>query len=174
MPLACLLGLGDRRLTSIGGHYPKLLPECVVLIGVRSFEPEEHWLLQQLGVKIFFMDEVRRRGLSKVFQESLEVVQDRTAGFGISIDLDAIDPKDAPAVGSPVSGGIAKEELIEVLRPLYGAPYLIGLEIAEYNPALDQQYLTAHLIGELLISVFAPQRFAYESYYRAGKSIFST
>lgn len=154
MPLACLLGWGDHRLTSIRDLYPKLLPEYVALIGVRSFEPEEYGLLQRLGVKVFFMDEVRRRGLNKVFQDALEVVQDQTAGFGISIDLDAIDPKDAPAVGSPVPRGIAKEALIAVLSQLDGISGLIGLEIAEYNPALDKEYQTAHLIGELLAGVF--------------------
>jgi arginase len=149
-----------------------LLPECVVIIGVRSFEPEEYWLLQRLGVKVFFMDEVRHRGLKKVFQEALKMVRDRTAGFGISIDLDAIDPKEAPAVGSPVPGGITKGELVAVLRQLRGEPRLIGLEIAEYNPALDKEYLTAQLIGELLMSVFASQRLTHEPYYRAGKSVF--
>jgi arginase len=100
------------------------------------------------------------------------MVRDRTAGFGISIDLDAIDPKEAPAVGSPVPGGITKGELVAVLRQLRGEPRLIGLEIAEYNPALDKEYLTAQLIGELLMSVFASQRLTHEPYYRAGKSVF--
>ncbi|ABA58184.1 arginase [Nitrosococcus oceani] len=173
MPLACLLGWGDPRLTAIGSPEPKFLPENVVLIGVRSFEPEEHRLLQRLGVKVFFMDEVRRRGLSEVFYEALGRIRDRTTGFGISLDLDAIDPKEAPAVGSPVPGGLAKEELLPLLRQLYGDPRLIGLEIAEYNPALDEKQLTARLISELLLSVFAPLRLPYESYHRAGKAVLS-
>lgn len=173
MPLACLLGRGDPRLTAVGKHGPTLLPENVVLIGVRSFEPDEHLLLRQLGVKVFFMEEVRRRGLNEVFHQALERVRDRTAGFGISIDIDAIDPKEAPAVSTPVPGGIAKEELTTLLRQLHGETQLMGLEIVEYNPALDKEYLTARLISELLLSVFAPQRFTYESYYRTGKPVFS-
>lgn len=155
MPLACLLGLGHPRLTMIAGPCPKLLPAHVVLIGVHSFEPEEHLLLQQLGVKIFFMDEVHRRGLDLVFQEALEVVRSCTAGFGVSIDLDAIDPEDAPAVGTPVPGGIAKEKLIVALRQLSSEPRFLGLEVAEYNPALDEEKLTASLVCELLASAFA-------------------
>ncbi|ADJ28326.1 arginase [Nitrosococcus watsonii] len=173
MPLACLLGWGDPRLTAIGGPGPTFLPENVVLIGVRSFEPEEHQLLQRLGVKVFFMDEVRRRGLSEVFYEALEWVRDRTIAFGVSLDLDAIDPKEAPAVGSPVPGGLAQEELLPLLRQLHGDFRLMGLEIAEYNPALDERQLTVRLIGELLLSVFAPSRLPYESYHRAGKAVFS-
>lgn len=155
MPLACLLGRGEPRLTMIAGPCPKLLPAHVVLIGVHSFEPEEHLLLRRLGVKIFFMEEVRRRGLDRVFQEALEVVRGCTAGFGVSIDLDAIDPEDAPAVGTPVSGGIAKEKLIASLQQLSSEPHFLGLEIAEYNPALDKEQLTASLIRELLASAFA-------------------
>ncbi|QBQ55868.1 arginase [Nitrosococcus wardiae] len=173
MPLACLLGLGDPRLTAIGGQGPKFLPEHVVLIGIRSFEPEEYLLLQQLGVKVFFMDEVRRRGLKKVFQDALERVRNRTAGFGVSIDLDAIDPHEAPAVGTPVLGGIPKGELIALLRQIQGEPRFRGVEIAEYNPFLDKGYLTAGLIGELLCSLFTPQRFAHEPYHRIGKSVLS-
>lgn len=158
MPVACLLGLGMPQLTTIAGYGPKLLPAHVVLIGVRSFEREEHQLLRQLGVKIFFMDEVRRRGFSQVFQEALERVQDGTAGFGISIDLDAIDPEEAPAVGSPVPRGIAKKELVAFLQQISSDSRFLGLEIAEYNPVLDEEQLTASLICELLASAFSPQR----------------
>ncbi len=158
MPVACLLGLGAPQLTTIADYSPKLLPAHVALIGVRSFEREEHQLLRQLGVKIFFMDEVRCRGFGSVFQEALERVQDGTMGFGMSIDLDAIDPEDAPAVGSPVPRGIVKEEFVAFLRQFSSDSRFLGLEIAEYNPALDETQLTATLICELLASAFSFQR----------------
>ena len=79
MPLACLLGHGDARLTGIAGAAPKLLAQDVCLIGVRSFEAEEAALLDRLGVRIFFMDEVQRRGLSAVFADALRHDQSNPA-----------------------------------------------------------------------------------------------
>lgn len=102
MPLACLLGYGDRRLTGIAGAGAKLLPEDVCLIGVRSFESEEAALLKKLGVRIFFMDEIRQRGLHEIFDEALRLVRRYSAGYGISIDLDVLDPEEESGVGTPV------------------------------------------------------------------------
>ncbi|MDQ3261644.1 MAG: arginase family protein, partial [Pseudomonadota bacterium] len=85
MPLACLLGVGPEQLTN---STQVLQPQHVAVIGVRSFEPEEHALIMGLGVRVFFMDEITRRGLNDVMQEALTIVQSGTAGFGISLDLD--------------------------------------------------------------------------------------
>ena len=92
MPLAVLLGHGEAALTAIDGPQAKLRPEHVCLIGVRSFEAGEAALLHRLGVRVFDMDEVRRRGLAEVFDDALAIVRQGTAGFGVSVDLDALDP----------------------------------------------------------------------------------
>src|SRR5688572_26801008 len=102
MPLACLLGFGDGRLTGLAGG-ARLLSQHVCLIGVRSFEAGEAALLERLGVRVFFMDEVKQRGLAAVMAEALAIATAQTAGFGVTLDLDALDPQDAPGVGSPVA-----------------------------------------------------------------------
>ena len=180
MPLACLLGRGAGSLTP---GAPVLQGQHVAVVGVRSFEPQEHALLQELGVRVFFMDEVIRRGLDAVLRDAFEIVQDGTAGFGISIDLDAIDPADAPGVGSPVPHGLRAAELATALAtlvplttqatqtpqtPLAGlaplAPLpqlppqpgpsgLLALEIAEYDPYRDQDGKTVSVIAQLLAAV---------------------
>lgn len=134
MPLACLLGYGDAELTSIDGAEAKLHPEHVCLIGVRSFEAGEAALLHQLGVRVFDMEEIHRRGLAEVFDEALTIVRDGTAGFGVSVDLDAFDPTEEPGVGSPVPGGLRRAELAEALTRLRGDPSFVAMEVAEYNP----------------------------------------
>jgi arginase len=92
MPLACLLGYGETALTAIEGAEAKLRPEHVCLIGVRSYEAGEAALLQRLGVRVFAMDEIRRRGLGAVFDEALTIVRNGTAGFGVRIQpVDATD-----------------------------------------------------------------------------------
>ena len=153
MPLACLLGYGPPSLAELGGPRPKLRPENVCLVGVRSFEPEEARLLDELGVRIFHMDEVERRGLSVVMHEALDRCQRQTAGFGLTIDLDAIDPFDAPGVGSPENGGICGKDLANSLEQIGDHPNLVGVEIAELNPDKDIDGKTAELVYRLLASM---------------------
>ena len=149
MPLACLLGHGVPALTGIGGRPPQLLPQHVCLIGVRSFEPGEAALLARLNVRVFDMAEILRRGIDEVVADALEIVQRDTAGFGVSIDLDALDPREDPGVGSPVADGLLGCELLAGLRPLQQHPALLGLELMEYNPHRDQHQATAHMALDL-------------------------
>ncbi|MDP2265534.1 MAG: arginase [Thiobacillus sp.] len=150
MPLACLLGHGDAALTGIDGPEAKLRPEHVCLIGVRSFEAGEAALLHRLGVRVFEMDEVRRRGLAEVFDEALAIVRQGTAGFGVSVDLDALDPEEEPGVGTPVPGGLRRDELAAALSRLRGDPAFVAMEIAEYNPRRDRGHATADAAGALV------------------------
>lgn len=149
MPLACLLGHGLPALTGIGSRPPQLLPQHVCLIGVRSFEPGEAALLEHLNVRIFKMDEIRRRGMDAIVHDALDIVQRETAGFGISIDLDALDPGEDPGVGSPVADGLGGSELLAGLGPLQQHPALLGLELMEYNPHRDQNQATANMALDL-------------------------
>jgi arginase len=153
MPLASLLGHGDSRLTGVAGAEPKLLPEDVCLIGVRSFEADEAVLLKQLGVRVYFMHEIRRRGLAEVFAEALSRVAKHTRGYGISIDLDALDPAEEPGVGTPVPGGLMRAEMIDALALAHGDERLLAIEIVEYNPYLDVHFSTARAIHDLCQSL---------------------
>lgn len=150
MPLAVLLGHGEATLTSIDGSEAKLLPEHACLIGVRSYEAGEAALLHRLGVRVFEMDEVRRRGLAEVFDEALAIVRQGTAGFGVSVDLDALDPEEEPGVGTPVAGGLRRTELATALSRLRGDPGFVAMEIVEYNPRRDRGHATADAAGALV------------------------
>lgn len=154
MPLAVLLGQGDPALTSIMTRGAKVAPSHVALIGVRSFEPEEAALLRNLGVRVFFIDEVRRRGMTAVMRDALEIVRNGTLSFGLSIDLDAIDPEDAPGVGSPEPNGIGGEALLESLALLRGADDLLGVEVVELNPSRDLEDRTAQLASDIIVASF--------------------
>lgn len=153
MPLACLLGHGEKCLTELISPLPKLHPENVCLIGTRSFEEGETKLLQQLGVRIFFMEEITRRGLEAVWNDALAIVQQQTTGFGISLDLDVLDPLEESGVGSPEPGGILKTNLVEMLRSLKANPNLLAMEIVEYNPYLDKNFVTASAVADLVAAI---------------------
>lgn len=155
MPLACLLGHGIEALTHLVGAAPKLLPEHVCLLGVRSFESGEVALLSRLGVRVIFMEEIARRGFATVWREALDHVTRDTAAYGITIDLDAVDPSDAPGVGSPVPGGIGGDELVRALTDVQNDMRLVALEIAEYNPDRDQARTTLTLLRRMLCAAGA-------------------
>ena len=129
---------------------PKLLPEQVCLIGIRSYEQGEADLLKQLNVRVFDMDEVNERGIETVFAEALAIVKKNTAGYGLSIDMDAMDPNDAPGVGTPEPGGIAGNALCATLANIAADKDLVGFEIVEFNPNLDQEQKTEKLVVKLL------------------------
>ena len=150
MPLACLLGVGPEKLSS---GMTVLQPQHVAVIGVRSFESEEYALLQGLGVRVFFMDEIARRGLDDVMVEALAIVQGGTVGFGISLDLDAIDPSAAPGVGTPSLLGLRTAQLLCALTQLRDHPRLLALEIAEYDPYRDEDGKTVGVVMDLLSAV---------------------
>lgn len=159
MPVAALLGYGESSLINIATQGPKLNPEHVVLIGVRSFEPAEADLLARLNVKVFFMDEVKQRGFAEVFAWAVNQVSAKTQGFGISIDLDAFDPTQAPGTGTRVPDGLNSLAVCQALFNLVHNPKFKALEIAEFDPVLDEHHKTATLVENLILSILGGKRY---------------
>jgi arginase len=142
MPLAALLGYGASDFTECAAPGPKLAPQHVCVLGARSYEPEERALLDRIGVRVIGMEEIGRRGMAAALAEALTIVRQADGGYGITIDLDALDPRDAPGVGTPAPGGLRAAELIPALAAAADRQ-LCGLEIAEYNPRRDRKGVTA-------------------------------
>jgi len=158
MPLACLLGHGYSSLTSILHHAPKLKPQHVYLIGVRSFERGEAELLKQLNVRVCFMDEVKERGFATVFKEAVEHVSAGTIGYGLTIDIDSIDPLEAPGVDVPEPDGIHAKDLSRGLLEIASDQRLIATEIAEFDPSKDIEHMTEKMIVSFLEIIARGQR----------------
>lgn len=164
MPLAALLGQSDDKLQRFYRKGPTLQPEHVALFGVRSFEAAERALLQRLGIRYFT---ARQLSSTEAFKHHLRQAIAHICGsadnYGISIDLDAVDPADAPAVGTPEPNGIPGKLLCESLAEVNGDPRLIGLEIAEFSPLYDRRQRTEQLIAELVGAIYGdanmPNRF---------------
>ncbi|MFM1814636.1 MAG: hypothetical protein RLZ98_1331 [Pseudomonadota bacterium] len=154
MPIAHLLGHGVAELTDLSEHGPAIDSERLAIIGVRSFEPEEPVLLGRQGVRIYDMTEVRSRGADMVADEAIARVNG-AAGFGVSIDLDCIDPALAPGVGSPVTDGFSEAEFMTMMRSIGSCPGFMGAEIVEYNPARDQDGRTGRLALRIIATLFA-------------------
>lgn len=153
MPVATLLGHGAPSLVKLAAQGYVVQPQHLVLVGVRSYEPPEKALLQELGVKVFSDDDVDRIGFDNVMRQAQQIVSTGTAAYGVSIDLDGLDIRDAPGVGSPVVGGIAAKRLLAVLAQLAHDPRLVAMEIAEFNPAVDVEKRTQQLVLALLATL---------------------
>ncbi len=158
MPLAALLGEGNPVITGVSG--PRLDPSKVCVIGARTWEEEELAHLRRLGVRIFDMTDVRERGMSAVFCDALSVARSGTAAFGVSIDLDALDPNALPAVTCPERDGIAPAELSNALLALRACGDFAALEIVEYVPALDVTGEGATWVAELAGAALGPGTYA--------------
>jgi arginase len=153
MPVAALLGYGDKNLISITHTKQKLKPENLVMIGIRDYETEEHQLLNSLGVKIFYNTDVAQRGMESIMKEAIQYVKRNTTYYGFSFDLDGIDPQDIPAVGTPVPNGIRADDCLSALRQLSNDKALIGYEIVEFNPDLDQNQITEKYISAVIQTI---------------------
>lgn len=149
-PLAVLLGHGERRLTHLFSDFVKILPQNLCIVGVRSYEPEERIFLESLNVRVFYMEEILERGMPIIWKEALEIVTSNTSHFGISIDIDALDPQEAPGVGTPVDKGISFSSLLDGLRQYVSRRDFIGAEIAEFNPTLDKEHKTEKIVAKII------------------------
>lgn len=154
MSLAVSLGYGHERLTNILGFAPKVKPENVVIIGARELDEGEKKLIKELGIKVFTMHEIDRMGMTYVMEESIKHVTKGTDGVHLSLDLDGLDPHDAPGVGTPVRGGISYRESHLAMEILAEADILTSAEFVEVNPILDQGNMTANVAVALMGSLF--------------------
>jgi arginase len=152
MPLACCIGLGPAELSNIYGYSPKVAPENVAIVGLRSVDAQERLNVQRAGVRAYTMRDVDERGLRAVMQEAIEVATSGTAGFHLSFDMDSVDPDEAPGVGTPVRGGLTYREAHLALEVICDCDSLKGLEVVEVNPVIDQANRTAILAVELVMS----------------------
>jgi arginase len=152
MPLACCLGRGPKELTGIFGYEPKVAPRHVALIGLRDVDKTERELVHKSGVTAFTMRDIDERGLRSVMLEALAVVNNNTAGFHLSFDMDVLDPDEAPGVGTPVRGGITYREAHLAMETICDCDRMVSMEVVEVNPVLDISNRTALLAVELITS----------------------
>ena len=154
MPLAALMGLGPAELGNIYEFSPKVDPENCVLVGIRDVDNFEKENIRKAGVQVFTMRDIDERGMRAVMEEALSLAGNGTAGYHVSLDMDWIDPEDAPGVGTPVRGGATYREAHLAMEILADHGRLLSFEIVEVNPVIDEHNRTADLAVELALSAF--------------------
>jgi arginase len=154
MPLAAIMGLGPAELGNIHNFSPKVQPENCVLVGIRDVDAIEKENIRKAGVEVFTMRDIDERGMRSVMEEALRMAGRGTAGYHVSLDMDWIDPEDAPGVGTPVWGGATYREAHLAMEIISDHGRLLSLEIVEVNPVIDEHNQTADLAVELSLSAF--------------------
>jgi len=152
MPLACIVGHGPKELTGMFGFEPKVDPANVVIVGLRDVDQTEKPHVHGFGVKAYTMRDIDERGMRSVMEEAIRIAGDGAAGFHLSLDMDFVDPKDAPGVGTPVRGGATYREAHLAMEMICDSHRMVSLEVVEVNPVIDEFNRTADLAVELITS----------------------
>ncbi|MFZ5919744.1 MAG: arginase [Chloroflexota bacterium] len=153
MPLAALCGLGDPRLTSLWDEpVPAVDPRRVAIIGARDLDPGEKRNLSEAGVMVMGMEQIDRLGMVAAIEKAIARVSREVDGLYLSFDMDALDPRHAPGVGTAATGGLTYREAHLVCEMVAETGKLTGMDLVEVNPILDLQNQTAMLAVELSLS----------------------
>lgn len=153
MPLAALCGMGDPRLVRLWNeNVPVLDPGRVAVIGARDLDSGEKDNLRKAGVLVLGMEQIDRIGMFRALEIALERVMENVDGIYLSLDVDSLDPRHAPGVGTPVSGGLTYREAHLACEMIAETGRLVGMDLVEVNPILDHQNQTAELAVELAVS----------------------
>jgi arginase len=154
MPLAVLLGHGNKELTSLGGDFPKLNPKHLAHIGARDIDTGEREQVERLSLRdnFFTMSDIDRRGMSACVADAIAIASQAPGGFAVTFDVDGIDPRFAPGSGTLVRGGATYREAHLTLEMIAETGLMRSFEIVEVNPLLDQSNITVELACELILS----------------------
>jgi arginase len=152
MPLAAVMGYGAPELVELLGFKPKVEPQNIVLVGVRDLDVQERRLVKKSGVRVFTMRDIDERGMREVMADALKYATDDTDGISVSLDMDFVDPSDAPGVGTPVRGGVTYREAHLAMEMIADSDAMASMEIVEINPVIDEHNRTALLGVELILS----------------------
>lgn len=153
MGLAAILGKGvfaDHG----WAHVPELDESNVAMIGLRSLDTDEKRLIKESEVHAYTMTDIDERGITTVLREALAEITESAEKLTVSLDLDFLDPSEAPGVGTPVRGGVSYREAHAAMELLYTEAdvELSAMELVEVNPILDESNQTAELACELAAS----------------------
>ncbi|WP_096388922.1 arginase [Halopenitus persicus] len=152
MPLAAALGYGSFAELD-WAHAPRFREENLVLVGLRSVDPAERERIADRGISAYTMSDIDDRGITAVVEEAIETATDGVDGLHVSLDLDWLDPTEAPGVGTPVRGGATYREAHAAMERVADVG-LRSMELVEVNPTLDSHNETAELATELAASAF--------------------
>ena len=159
MILAALAGLGHKDLVNVCGWAPKIHTETIVIVGARDLDPAERERLHANAIHVFTMSDIDQRSIAEVMREALAIAGLHKDGIHLSLDMDALDPKEAPGVGTPVPGGLTYREAHLAMEMIADTHNLVSMDVVEVNPILDRENATASLAVGLVLSALGKKIF---------------
>lgn len=154
LAVACGHGLPDLR--AIASLDPMVREEDVVLLGCRDVDPGEREQLARSGVRVCGVEDWRRRGVAGAAREAVESLASRCDHVHLSFDIDVLDPRHVPGTGTPVEGGLERDEALELLQALGETGTIRSAEFVEFNPKLDLDGRTGKLLLDLIEALLRP------------------
>lgn len=152
MPVAVLVGDGPDPLVNLGRPGPKVTPHQIVQIGIRSLDIKERERMLNSGINIFTMRHLDEMGMATVARNALDRLR-HMSRIHVSLDMDSLDPDEAPGVGTPVPGGLTYREAHLLMEILGDSGKVHSIDVVEINPILDKGNHTAELAVELVASL---------------------
>jgi len=156
MSLAAVLGR-DSFGRMDWAQAPGVREQNIVWVGLRALDPEEREAVRACSGTAFTMSDIDEDGISTVVEEALECAANGVDGVHVSLDMDFVDPNEAPGVGTPVRGGVTYREAHAAMEYIGDWDALRSFEVVEVNPILDSENQTASLASELVGSVVGTQ-----------------
>ena len=150
MPLSAVCGCGPDSLVSF--TEARVDPKNVAVIGARDLDPLEAKKMKEMGVTIFSISDVHTMGIKEVLRDAIAIASNGTAGIHLSFDMDALDPDNAPGVGTPVLNGLTNREGFMICEALYNSNKLLAVDMVETNPLLDDRNTTGKLAAALILT----------------------
>lgn len=165
MPLCCVLGEDNRerqqnkpddetieyweKLKNLGGIAPKIGYNDLVYIALRDFESPEDYLIKKNKVRVFNLQEIRKKAVERIAIDSLNYL-DHCDLIYVSFDVDSMDSRISSGTGTPVPNGISEKEAGNLIYYLMRSKKIVCFEMVEINPTLDRENLMAENAFEIL------------------------
>jgi arginase len=150
MPVAAIVGRAPIA-SRLDWSRHRVNPARVVLFGTRTLDPGERTTIRELGVRMFTMHEIDQIGVLAAVKEAIAVLSG-PGGIHVSLDMDAVDPLEAPGVGTPWPGGLTYREAHLAMELLAATGQVSSMEVVEVNPIHDHENRTGKLAEELILS----------------------
>ena len=152
MPFSALCGWGPDCMVDFGQGPAFVDPKHCVQISGRDIDMEERKRMKAAGVNVFSIDVIDRLGMEEVVRRAIAIASDGTEGFHVSFDIDSLSPEYAPGTGTVVHDGLTAREAFLCMEMFAECDNLLGLDMVEVNPILDEKNRTATMASELILS----------------------
>ncbi len=150
MPVAVILG-ETQLFQELGWNERRVDRRRLVLFGIRTLDPGERARLRELDIRVFTMSEIDQVGVKAAVEEAIRILGG-PGGIHLSVDMDAMDPLQAPGVGTPWPGGLSYREAHLAMELLAASGEVASMEVVEVNPITDHENQTGKFAEELILS----------------------